>query len=195
MGILLWLALASHSHSAGGERSDELAEVAPVPSSAGAPSPRPLPAPANPAQPAQPTSGAAEPARAPSATEVHGSPAAANLAGKAPHEPTQPSKRDEAGPEPVAVPARIVHLSQAREAFNARDWPRALSEGKNAVAAGGGADAQALLGNTYFKMGRFADAEAAYGKAIALDPGNRLLKDRLHIARARAQEPGSRTEP
>ena len=37
-------------------------------------------------------------------------------------------------------------------------------------------------------MGRFADAEQAYAKAVALEPGNALLQDRLRIARVRAQE-------
>jgi serine/threonine protein kinase len=193
MGILLWLALSSHSRSAGGERADDLAEVARMPS-AGPASSRPLPAPAEQAQPTLPT-GAAVPTRALPATDPPASPTALGPAGKLAHELAQPGKREEIGPEPVAIPARVAHLSQAREAFNARDWPRALSEGKNALAAGGGADALALLGNTYFKMGRFADAEAAYGKAIALDPGNRLLKDRLRIAHVRAQEAGGRTEP
>ena len=93
--------------------------------------------------------------------------------------------------EAPAVPppaAKVDHLRLAREAFNNRDWPRALAEGKGAVAAGGGAEAHALVGNTYFKMGRFAEAEVSYGKAVALDPGSALLRERLGIARVRARE-------
>jgi tetratricopeptide (TPR) repeat protein len=93
-----------------------------------------------------------------------------------------------AGAEPVAAAARIDHLQRARAAFNARDWPRALAEGKSAVAAGDGALAHALLGSTYFKMGRFVEAERAYSRAAALDPANALLAERLRIARARVQE-------
>jgi Flp pilus assembly protein TadD len=85
-------------------------------------------------------------------------------------------------------PAKADHLSLARDAFNARDWPRALEEGKRAVTAGGGAEAHAVVGNTYFKMGRFAEAEQEYAKAVALEPGNSLLRDRLSIAHARVQE-------
>jgi serine/threonine-protein kinase len=89
----------------------------------------------------------------------------------------------------VPVPgAKLDHLSLAREAFNVRDWARALEEGKRAVTAGGGAEAHAVVGNTYFKMGRFAEAEQEYTKAAALDPANRLLRDRLSIAHARVQE-------
>ncbi len=100
-------------------------------------------------------------------------------------------------PEPVTAPApsKAASLRLAREAFNARDWPRALGEGKNAVAAGGGAEAHALLGNTYFKMGRFAEAEQSYAKAVALDPANSLLQDRLRIARVRAQDGRVGKEP
>jgi serine/threonine protein kinase len=98
-------------------------------------------------------------------------------------EPSAPPKQPDAAPAPKAD-----HLRLAREAFNRRDWPRALAEGKSAVAAGGGAEAHALLGNTCFKMGRFSDAEASYGKAVALDPRNSLLQERLRIARVRAQE-------
>ena len=91
----------------------------------------------------------------------------------------------------IAAP-KVDHLQLARQAFNARDWTRALAEGKLAVAVGGGADAHALLGNTYFKMGRFSDAEQAYDKAVGLDPKNTLLQERLRIARVRAAMPGEK---
>jgi serine/threonine protein kinase len=94
-----------------------------------------------------------------------------------------------AAPSP---PEKVDHLSAARQAFNDRDWPNALGEGKKAVAAGGGADvradAHAILGNTYFKMGRFADAEKEYARAAELDPENQLMQQRLRIARARAHD-------
>jgi len=99
---------------------------------------------------------------------------------------------------PVAVPvplAKTDRLSLAREAFNARDWSRALDEGKRAVAAGGGADAHAFVGNTYFKMGRFEEAEQAYTKAVAIDPASQLLRERLGIAHVRAQEAKNGKEP
>jgi hypothetical protein len=93
--------------------------------------------------------------------------------------------------------AKINHLDLARRAFNERDWPRALAESKLAATAGGGADAYALIGNTYFKMGRFADAEASYVRAVALDPKNALLQERLSIAHARAEQekPRQRHDP
>jgi serine/threonine protein kinase len=100
--------------------------------------------------------------------------------------------------QPVAPPAAVLktdasatkldHLELARQAFNDRDWPRALAEAKAAASAGDGVDAHALVGNTYFKMGRFADAEKWYARAVALDPKNSLLQDRLRIAHARADQ-------
>jgi len=93
----------------------------------------------------------------------------------------------------VPVPgAKLDHLSLAREAFNVRDWARALEEGKTRRDRGGGAEAHAVVGNTYFKMGRFAEAEQEYTKAAALDPANRLLRDRLSIAHAACRKPQSR---
>ncbi|MBN2573334.1 MAG: protein kinase [Deltaproteobacteria bacterium] len=105
--------------------------------------------------------------------------------------PVATATRTEAGAASLAP--KTDHLRLAREAFNARDWARALGEGRSAVAAGGGADAYALLGNTYFKMGRFADAEQAYAKAVVIEPKNALLSDRLRIARVRARD-GKRGE-
>jgi cytochrome c-type biogenesis protein CcmH/NrfG len=83
---------------------------------------------------------------------------------------------------------KVDHLELARQAFNQRDWMLALAEAKAATAAGGGADAHALVGNTYFKMGHFADAEKAYARAVALEPRNALLQERLRIAHARAEQ-------
>jgi tetratricopeptide (TPR) repeat protein len=97
-------------------------------------------------------------------------------------------KRLELSADVPAPGVKFDHLSLAREAFNVRDWARALEEGKRAVTAGGGAESHAVVGNTYFKMGRFAEAEQEYTKAIALDPANMLLRDRLSIAHARVQE-------
>jgi len=104
--------------------------------------------------------------------------------------PLAVAKRPDATVEVPVPGAKLDHLSLAREAFNVRDWARALEEGKRAVTAGGGAEAHAVVGNTYFKMGRFAEAEQEYTKAVALDPANRLLRDRLSIAHARVQEAG-----
>jgi serine/threonine protein kinase len=148
-----------------------------------------------------PRPAARAPALVPKAPPALAAPARVPASAPAPA-PSEPNVRlgaSEAKPPPALVPPvkhpeeataspKTDHLHIARQAFNARDWPRALSEGKNAVAAGSGAEAHALLGNTYFKMGRFADAEQAYAKAVALEPGNALLQDRLRIARVRARE-------
>jgi len=134
-----------------------------------------------PATPPAPAPAVAPPAAVPTRSAPNPPPESAEAK---PHPPVPPAKR----PEEVASPPKVNHLQAAREAFNVRDWPRALSEGKNAVAAGGGAEAHALLGSTYFKMGRYADAEQAYAKAVALAPGNALLQERLRIARVRAHE-------
>jgi Flp pilus assembly protein TadD len=89
---------------------------------------------------------------------------------------------------PPASSTKVDHLELARQAFNQRDWTLALAEAKAATVAGGGADAHALVGNTYFKMGQFVDAEKSYARAAALEPKNALLQERLRIAHARAEQ-------
>jgi serine/threonine-protein kinase len=131
---------------------------------------------------------AAMPTTAPRSAHPSEAPAAAPTSvGVAPAAASPRAAKSPAVAPPESA-ARIDHLQRARAAFNARDWPRALAEGKNAVAAGDGAEAHALLGSTYFKMGRFVEAERAFRRAAALDPGNALLAERLRIARARVQE-------
>jgi serine/threonine protein kinase len=174
--VLLWLRLTV-------ER-DKTATAAAPPSlrvSPSLPAPPPMPAPTMrvPERPSTPAVGS------PPGTVSH-----TMVDGKG-GRPSVPPKRAEAGaelPAAAAPPARTDHLELARDAFNARDWPRAIEEGKRAVAAGGGAEAHSLVGNTYFKMGRFAEAEQEYTKAISLEPENALLRDRLNIAHARVQE-------
>jgi serine/threonine protein kinase len=100
----------------------------------------------------------------------------------------QPSSPQAPAPK-LEVPApKVDHLELARQAFNDRDWTRALTEAKAATTIGGGADAHALIGNIYFKMGQYSDAEKAYERAVALDAQNPLLQERLRIARARAEQ-------
>ena len=120
-------------------------------------------------------------------------PAESQAAGAAPKTRAAVPANHGVEPEIMKAPTKATakktdHLGLAREAFNARDWARALDEGKRAVVAGGGAEARAVVGNTLFKMGRFPEAEAEYQKALVLEPGNALLRDRLSIAHARAQD-------
>ncbi len=119
----------------------------------------------------------------PTAAAIVAAPATAAQAVVPPIAAAQPSSQ-----KADAAVAKVDHLDLARQAFDERDWPRALAEAKVATVAGGGVDAHALVGNTYFKMGRFADAEKSYARAVALDPKNSLLQDRLRIAHARAEQ-------
>ena len=153
----------------------------PQPAGLAQPAPAVVPALAPTPPPAPAKAAASLPAAAPVPTAPSAQPGV--LEAKPLRVPAAPLRR----PEEEAAPPKVDHLQRARAAFNARDLPRALSEGRLAATAGAGAEAHALLGNTYFKMGRFAEAEQAYAKAVALDPGNSLLQDRLRIAHVRAQ--------
>ncbi len=125
---------------------------------------------------------------------------AANI--EAPHRPLATATASLASQEPAVPPAKVElaagkvdHLELARQAFNDRDWARALTEAKAATTTGGGADAHALVGNIYFKMGQYEVAEKAYARAVDLDPRNPLLQERLRIASARAGQSKAGQEP
>ncbi len=174
--VLLWLRLSV-------ERNKTVVALPSLSVSQSSPPNIPTPVPALPRVPEKPSTPAAG---LPPASVLHTS-----LDAKVDAKEMRPivqAKRVEASAEVPGLPAKPDHLGLARDAFNARDWPRALEEGRRAVTAGGGAEAHAIVGNTYFKMGRFAQAEQEYTKAIALEPGNALLRDRLSIAHARVQE-------
>lgn len=111
------------------------------------------------------------------------------LVARAAHAPPAAGREQVRKPEAGADTNQLQHLQLARDAFNERNWSRALAEGKVAASAGN-PEAQALVGNTYFKMGRFVEAEKAYARALALDPKNALLEERLRIAHVRSGEPG-----
>lgn len=188
MAMLFWLRLAA-------DRADKSVQAVPMVTAA-SPSAIPAPSTAPPSPTGQRAAGAEprSPVLAPQPLAEHRT--ASPKAG--PSRPTSPSTQTPvaepkgrttakhgSGPEPTANPD---HLNLARQAFNARDWDRALDEGRRAIAAGGGAEALAVVGNTYFKMGKFGEAEEQYQKALVLDPGNPLLRERASIARARVQD-------
>jgi serine/threonine protein kinase len=149
--------------------------------------------PAAPAPSRQVSAPVAPPRPSNTAAASNAAPAPANVPRAEAGPPPASAKRPDSAVE-VPVP-KPDHLSLARDAFNARDWVHALDEGKRAVAAGGGAEAHAIVGNTYYKMGRFAEAEQAYTKAVAIEPSNKLLRDRQSIAHARAVEIKMGKEP
>jgi serine/threonine protein kinase len=174
--LLLWLHHASRS-------LDQRSSTATVASSVAAPIQEPARLAVPAVQPAQPVAPAAQPARRPMPDA------------DSPRAAPEKAKRGDGVAAEQSPPGKVDHLSAARQAFNERDWPSAIGEGKKAVAASGGADAHAILGNTYFKMRRFADAEKEYANAAALEPGNPLMQQRLRIARARAHEGASGEAP
>lgn len=90
---------------------------------------------------------------------------------------TQPRKSKILGKK---LPA-VNYLALAREAFNQRDYPRALDQSRKAVAADQGAEAYELLGNVYYKLGKLPEAYEAYRIAVAHEPGNELYQRRLKL--------------
>jgi hypothetical protein len=172
LGALLWLGLAKD----GIRSAPVVASVSPSPVRL-QPAADLAPSPAQPHAPPKP----------PTLAAVAPSPPRPTIEGKEPRPAISKHGGEASGATPASA-AKPNHLALARNAFNARDWLRALEEGRRALAAGGGAEARAIVGNTYFKMGLFAEAEQEYEKAVVLNPGSTLLRERLRIARVRAQE-------
>jgi len=175
VSVLLWLRMATHP-------GDPAPHLLPA---------RPSALPLKPEAVQSPAAGLLRPPvppPLPAAVPLPSSVSHAGVDAKEPHFPGVVVKREGSNVEAPGVAAKPDHLRLARDAFNARNWPRALEEGRRAVTSGGGSEAFAIVGNTYFKMGLFAEAEGEYEKAVVLDPTNALLRDRLRIAHVRAQE-------
>jgi serine/threonine protein kinase len=192
-GLVLWFVSRPRESREGPDRAAQSSPVASAPAApqvAGSAAPSASVArqvePARAPSPPPPTVMVRTPAPAPEANR--GAAPSASAAPAVAAASTVPVSPDAKPAHGAAGPAKIDHLQLARNAFNERDLPRALGEGKLAVAAGAGAEAHALLGNTYFKMGRFVEAEQAYTKAVALAPSDSLLQERLRIAHVRAQD-------
>jgi tetratricopeptide (TPR) repeat protein len=70
-------------------------------------------------------------------------------------------------------------------AFQQGDFAGALKHAQKATTTGGGADAHLLLGNCYFRLGRFQEAIAEYRKVLAQRPGNAEARRNLEAAQKR----------
>jgi serine/threonine-protein kinase len=60
----------------------------------------------------------------------------------------------------------------AEVAFQRGNFPDSVRLGQHAVESGGGVPAKLVLGNSYFKLGKYDDAIAQYRAVLAIDPNN-----------------------
>jgi tetratricopeptide (TPR) repeat protein len=60
----------------------------------------------------------------------------------------------------------------AEVAFQRGNFPDSVRLGQHAIVAGGGVPAKLVLGNSYFKLGKYDDAIAQYRAVLASDPNN-----------------------
>jgi hypothetical protein len=70
-------------------------------------------------------------------------------------------------------------------AFQQGDFAGALKHAQKATTVGGGTDAHLLLGNCYFRLGRFQEASTEYRKVLAQRPGNAEARRNLEAAQKR----------
>ncbi len=73
----------------------------------------------------------------------------------------------------------------ARVAFEQRRWADAARASRRAVAGGGGNRARMYLGNSLFKLGRYAEAARVYRAVLARRPGHAGAQRLLTLARKR----------
>ena len=63
-------------------------------------------------------------------------------------------------------------------AFQKQNYAEAVTRAREARASGGGIEAALLLGDAYFKLGKFADAKVAYDDALRVGSGSETAKKR-----------------
>ena len=70
----------------------------------------------------------------------------------------------------------------AEVAFQRSQYPEAVRLGQRAVEAGGGVAAKMVLGNSYFKLGKYDDAILQYREVLQADAGHREARANLAAA-------------
>jgi hypothetical protein len=73
----------------------------------------------------------------------------------------------------------------AEVAFQRGQYPEAVRVGNRAVEAGGGNAAKMVLGNSYFKLGKYDDAILQYREVLRADAGHREARANLAAAEKR----------
>jgi TolA-binding protein len=79
-------------------------------------------------------------------------------------------------------------LGLANIAFQQQNYAEAVSRAREASRSGGGIEAYLLLGDAYFKLGKYADARSAYDEALRAEGGDsakRRAKAGLDLATRR----------
>jgi len=77
----------------------------------------------------------------------------------------------------------LVGLGQI--AFQNEKYDDAVKQARQGAKYGGGVSARVLLGDAYFRLGRYKEAQTAYSEALKLDPNNQVAKRNLELAERR----------
>ncbi len=131
--------------------------------------------------PAQPSSGLAQ--GPPPTARARAAPAGPSAPGSrhagAPPGPEASSPRSPAPGSGADEPP----IARARRAFNRNAFDDAIRFGEAAVREGAGAEAHLLLGNTYLRTGRPADAERHFEEVLRIEPQHPIARERRETAR------------
>jgi serine/threonine protein kinase len=95
-----------------------------------------------------------------------------------------------AAPTPAPAPSSAAALLRAQAAFNKGNYPEAIRRGREAVAGGASPGAHLLLGDVYYHMERYAEAQREYQAALKLEPASAPAMRGLELASKRV-EPGA----
>jgi serine/threonine protein kinase len=73
----------------------------------------------------------------------------------------------------------------AKVAFQKQQYLEAVARAREAARTGGGVEARVVLGESYFRLEKDADARKAFEEALKLDPDNRTAKHDLELIQRR----------
>jgi serine/threonine protein kinase len=95
-----------------------------------------------------------------------------------------PGAGDDTGARNAVDVAGILRRGQS--AFDRGAYPEAVQRGNQAISAGAELEGRLLVGDVYFRLGRYRDALREYDSALSRDPANAILRRRRDLAQQKA---------
>ncbi|HVV49439.1 MAG TPA: hypothetical protein VHO06_07265, partial [Polyangia bacterium] len=96
---------------------------------------------------------------------------------------------------PASLADTTTILNRGQAAFDRGDYPAAIRQGRQAIAAGAELNGRLLVGDVYFHLARYREALREYDAALARDPGDASARRRRDLAQEKAGEGGRASAP